>query len=180
VDTLSTLFRQALIRSDGNGRTVFGTAVPYGQTVDIEEFGQSYREQFAPGAFARSIRERGSKVKLCVNHESRKLPIGKATELREAADGLHAAFHVSATRDGDEALQLVRDGVVDSFSVGFRPVRDRRDGNVVVRVEAALMEVSLVGWPAYEGAGVAGVRTARPALSVDMARRRLELILKTW
>lgn len=177
---MSTLFRQAAFRADGTGRTVYGVAVPYGQTVDIEEFGRTYREQFAPGAFARSIRERGNKVRLFVGHESRKLPIGKATELREAADGLHAAFHVSATRDGDEALQLVRDGVVDAFSVGFRPVRDRQDGGVTVRVEAALMEVSLVGIPAYAGAGVAGVRTARPALSVDIARRRLELILKTW
>ncbi|GAA1925491.1 HK97 family phage prohead protease [Streptomyces durmitorensis] len=173
-------FRQALVRSDGTGRTVYGVAVPYGQTVDIEEFGQAYKEQFAPGSFARSIRERGDKVKLCVNHESRKLPIGRATELRETADGLHAAFAVSATRDGDEALQLVRDGVVDSFSVGFRPVRDRRDGDVVVRVEASLWEVSLVSWPAYAGAGVTGVRTAHPALSVDIARRRLELLLRTW
>ncbi|TGB13295.1 HK97 family phage prohead protease [Streptomyces sp. MZ04] len=176
----STLYRQTSFRADGTGRTIYGVAMPYGQTVDIEEFGRSYKERFAPGAFARSIRERSDKIRLFVGHESRKLPIGKATELREAADGLHAAFHVSATRDGDEALQLVRDGVVTAFSVGFRPVRDRQESGVTVRTECALYEVSLVGIPAYEGAAVAGVRTARPAISVDIARRRLDLILKTW
>lgn len=169
-----------LVRADETGRTVFGLAVPYGVETQIREYGRSYMERFAPGAFARSVEERGSKVRLFVGHESNRLPIGRATELREAADGLHAAFHIPATRAGDDALALVRDGVVDSFSVGFRPIHDRQDGDVTVRVEAALMEVSLVGIPAYEGAAVAGIRTATPALSVDVARRRLDLILKTW
>ncbi|MGI5192267.1 HK97 family phage prohead protease [Streptomyces sp. CA-288835] len=169
-----------LVRADETGRTVFGLAVPYGVDTDIREHGSSYIERFAPGAFARSIDERGSKVRLFVGHEARRLPIGRATELREASDGLHAAFHIPATRDGDDALELVRTGVVDAFSIGFRPIRNRQDGDVTVRTEAALIEVSLVGIPAYEGAAVAGVRTASPALSVDVARRRLDLILKTW
>ncbi|MFE0132051.1 HK97 family phage prohead protease [Streptomyces sp. NPDC059037] len=170
----------AVLRAAESGRTVFGTAVPYGQVAEISEFGATYRERFAPGAFARSIRERGQKVKLFVGHESRRLPIGKATELRETPDGLYAAFRVAETREGDDALTLVRDGAVDAFSVSFRPVRDRRDGDVIERVEAALIEVSLVGLPAYPGAVVAGVRSAHPTLSVDAARRRLDLIIKSW
>lgn len=169
-----------LIRADDTGRTVFGLAVPYGEITEIREFGQSYREKFAPGAFSRSIAERGHKVRLLVSHDARSLPIGKATELREAADGLHAAFHVAATREGDDALELVRSGTVDAFSIGFRPIRDRQDGGVTVRIEAALVEVSLVGFPAYEGAAVAGVRTAHHPLSVDLATRRLDLILTSW
>ncbi len=46
--------------------------------------------------------------------------------------------------------------MVDAFSV-FPTIRDRREGDVIVRVEAALLEVSLTGVPAYLGA-VAGVR----------------------
>jgi hypothetical protein len=76
---------------------------------------------------------------------------------------------------------LVRSGTVDAFSVGFMPIRDRRDEDgTVVRLEAALREVSLVAMPAYEGALVAGVRSTTRSLSVDIARRRLNLILETF
>ena len=69
-------------------------------------------------------------------------------------------------------LTLVRDGVLDSFSVAFRPVRDRRENGVIVRAEASLSEVSLVGQPAYEGALVAGIRAAgRPSAPYPPGRR---------
>lgn len=172
------LYRTApLLRADmPTGRTIHGLAVPYGVETDVG----GYTERFQYGTFAKSIRQRGDKVKLFTGHQHQKLPIGRATDLRETADGLHAAFLVSDTRDGNEALQLVRDGVVDSFSIGFKPITDQRDGNVVVRTEAALMEVSLVGIPAYPGAVVAGVRSQPQNLSVDIARRRIDLLLHTW
>lgn len=160
---------------------MFGVVVPYGPVAEIHEFGRSYRERFAPGAFQRSISERGNKVRLLVSHDTRKLPIGRATELHEQPDGLRASFAIAATRDGDDALELVRSGTVDAFSVGFRPIRHRIDGDVTVRTEAALMEVSLVGFPAYEGAVVGGVRhnLGAPALSVDIASRRLDLLVRS-
>ena len=136
----------------------------------------SYKVECAPGAFARSIEQRGSKVKLFTQHETRRFPIGRAVHLEERPDGLHAAFYVSDTRDGNEALELIRDGVVDAFSIGFAPVRERRRGDVTVRTEAALREVSLVHTPAYEGALVAGVRSSTPVLTADAARRRLVLL----
>ena len=177
----STLYRVAeLARADEAGRSVFGRVCPYGETVTVDDGMGAYRERFEPGAFTRSIAERGHKVRLFIQHETRRFPIGKATELREAVDGVHAAFALPRTRDADEALELVSAGVVDGFSVGFRPVRDRREGGVTVRVEAALHEVSLVHSPAYAGALVAGVRSADNRLHVEIARRRLDLILRTW
>lgn len=177
---MTTLYRSTLLRADATGRTVYGVVMPYSQPAEVRDgFGPSYLEQFAPGAFARSIRERGRKVKLFVQHETRRLPIGRATELDEHPEGLHASFAVAKTRDGDDALELVQAGVVDGFSVGFAPIRDRkeRDGTVT-RVEAAIREVSLVHSPAYEGAGVAGVRSSD--LTVDVARRRLRLLLARY
>lgn len=161
---------------------MFGIVVPYGQVAEVSDGGRPYRERFELGAFDRSIRERGSKVRLFTGHETRKLPIGKAVELREHTEGLHAAFDVAATRDGDDALELVRSGVVDSFSIGFRGVREHLDGEVVVRTEAALMEVSLVGIPAYPGATVAGVRAQRESLVIprSVAAARLNLLLSDW
>jgi HK97 family phage prohead protease len=171
----------SLLRADGEGRTVHGIAMPFGEVATVNDGYGMYQERFEFGAFKHTIQNRGHKIRLFAVHSSmRKLPIGKATELREERDGLHAAFHVAETRDGDDALELVRTGVVDSFSISFRPIRDRKDKGVTVRTEVALVEVSLVGVPAYEGATVAGVRSASPALTVDIARRRLDLLLKSW
>lgn len=157
---------------------MFGTVVPYDQEITVRDFDGEYREQFAPGAFARSIAERGHKLKLLVAHDARtRYPVGRAVELREERFGLFAAFEVASTRDGDEALENIRAGVVDSFSVGFRPIRDRRNEHgVVIRVEAALLEVSLTGVPAYPGAEIAGVRAASLVIARAVAERRLKLL----
>lgn len=174
---MSILYRSSADLTPGSGRTVYGTVVPYGAVAEVSDGGsRPYRERFEFGAFDRSIRERGSKVRLFTGHETRKLPIGRAVELHERSEGLHAAFEIAATRDGDDALELVRSGVVDSFSIGFRGIRERIDGDVVVRIEAALMEVSLVGLPAYAGAAVAGVRSPQSLViprAVAEARRSL-------
>lgn len=170
-----TLYRAAEL-TPGSGRTVFGTVVPYGQVAEVSDgYGEPYRERFEFGAFGRSIRERGNKVRLFTGHETRKLPIGRAVELEEQRDGLHAAFEIAATRDGDDALELVRSGTVDAFSIGFRGIRERTEGRVVVRTEAALMEVSLVGLPAYAGAAVAGVRS-QLVIPRSVAAARLSLL----
>jgi HK97 family phage prohead protease len=144
----------------GDGRTVYGVVMPYEQTATVSDYGAPYKERFQFGAFSRSISERGRKVKLFTGHETNRLPIGRATKLAERYDGLHAEFLVAKTRDGDDALALVAAEIADAFSVGFRPVRDYDDHGVTVRTEAALLEVSLVGLPAYTGATVAGIRSA--------------------
>ena len=180
----SILYRESqsglLLRddNDGDGRTVFGIVAPYGQEVTITERGRRYREMFAPQCFAKSIETRGHKIRLMGMHDTeRSFPLGRATELREESDGLHAAFHVANTSAGNDALELVRSGLVDSFSVGFRPIKDVERRGVCVRVEAALMEVSLVTRPAYSGAMVAGIRSQQSApLSADQAQRRLSLL----
>ncbi|MCF3939075.1 HK97 family phage prohead protease [Gordonia tangerina] len=169
-----TLFRSAPVEKV-EGRTVFGLAVPYGDVIDVNDFG-GYRESFERGAFAKTIKARGDKVKLFTGHDRQRLPIGRATELRESAAGLHAAFEIAATRDGDDALELVKSGTVDSFSIGFRPIASRSDGDVTVMTEVALMEVSLVGIPAYEGAAIAGVRSHHQRISTAAASARLRLL----
>lgn len=176
---MTILYRSTEL-TPGTGREIFGRAVPYGVTIDVTDFdGARYRERFEYGAFARTIRERGHKVKLLDHHNRRKLAVGRAVDLREESDGLHSAFEVANTRDGDELLELVRTGVVDSFSIGFEPVRDRRErdanGDLVVRLEVKLHEVSAVNFPAYEDALIGGVRSE---LSIPraVAERRLKLL----
>jgi HK97 family phage prohead protease len=164
------------------GRSIWGTVVPYNEVTTIADSGgRTYLERFQVGAFARSIAERGSKIQLYVGHETmRKLPVGRAVELEETSEGLQAVFELGHTSEAEDALTAIREGLVDSFSVGFRPLRQVTRDGVIVRTEASLREVSLVGMPAYSGALVGGVRSDTPQLSVDMARKRLSILLNSF
>lgn len=154
-----------------DGRTVYGTLVPYGVSTRIGG-GMGYDETFAAGAFAKSITEgAASRAKLTVGHRLELLPIGRATELVEEPSRLVGSFYVSNTADGDDALQRIRDGAVDSFSVEFQPIRSEwnQDRTAVVRREARLFGVSLVAYPAYDGALVTGIRSV--AAVADILQR---------
>jgi len=166
-DQINRAFRGDLsIRADSDGRTVAGIVVPFETVARVSDGGAPYDEMFAPGAFTRTIAERGDKVKLLMQHNSAE-PIGRATLLREDAAGLYGEFRVSAVPAGDQALELVRDGVIDSFSVGFAKVKHRKDKGVVVRTEVALREASLVTFPAYDTARITALRTALESLPDD-------------
>lgn len=154
------------IRADGDGRTVSGIVVPFDTVARVSDGGPSYEERFQRGAFAKTIHERGERVKLLMQHDSHE-PIGRATLLREDAAGLYGEFKVSAVPSGDQALELVRDGVIDSFSVGFSPVKHTRDQGVTVRTEVALREASLVTFPAYDTARITALRAMVADLPED-------------
>ena len=168
------------IRRSGDGRTIAGICAPYGQTAQIADMNGRYAETIERGAFARTIAERGpGKVKLLVQHEQQSLPIGRAVLLREDSAGLYGEFRVSKTAKGDEVLTLVRDGALDSFSIGFRPIRDRWSTDRTLRtlLEARLDEVSVVSFPAYEAASILAVR-ARIAPQLLAAQQRLHTLRK--
>jgi len=135
------------IRLDAETREVTGLAVPYGQTADI---GGVYREQFVPGAI-RSVED----VKLFWQHSE---PIGKILEGRDTEAGFEIRAKISDTPRGNEAYTLLRDGVINKFSVGFVPVEQTRDGDLVTRTHVLLRECSLVSFPAFDGASVSEVR----------------------
>lgn len=152
----------------GDGRTVHGIAVPWNSPSRVADPGTGvYEEVFLRGSFEHTIRSGGAKVKFLVNHNKLAAPIGVATLLREDAIGLYTELRVSQTREGDDALELIRDGALDSFSVGFKPIRPdwpmtaqlAKRGQTVERREVALREISAVSFPSYTGAAILGVRT---------------------
>lgn len=147
--------------ADESGRTVFGRFVPYGEPATVNDGDGPYRERFAPGAFTRSLEQTASKVSMFVQHDRRAIPLARGlVDWQETDGGLDGAFRLIDTSAADDALVAIREGVMDSFSVGFRGLRAEQDGDTTVRTEAALLEVSLVTSPAYSGALVGGVRTA--------------------
>lgn len=140
--------REFAIRDvDTDLREVSGIAVPYGQ--------RSNGEMFA----AESVQP-AENVMLFWRHEE---PIGKIIEHKHTADGWEIRARISSTPRGDEAYTLVRDGVIDKFSVGFFPTDSfiEKDGTVVVTA-ADVREVSLVPLPWYDGAQLTEVRESAP------------------
>jgi HK97 family phage prohead protease/HK97 family phage major capsid protein len=135
------------VRLEAETREVVGLAVPYGQTADIAGI---YREQFVPGAI-RSVED----VKLFWQHSE---PIGKILSGRDTEEGFEIRAMISDTPRGQEAYTLLKDGVINKFSVGFAPVEQTRDGDLVTRTLVDLKEVSLVSFPAFTGASVSEVR----------------------
>ncbi|NDH88617.1 MAG: HK97 family phage prohead protease, partial [Actinobacteria bacterium] len=114
-------------------RTVIGRAVPYDQPTDVG----GYKESFVRGAFG-AIKKN---LPLLYQHNE---PVGKITATRDADDGLHISARLSETPRGEEVLTLLRDGVLDSFSIGFQPKQSKRQDGVTVRTGAVLREVSVV------------------------------------
>ena len=146
MDNLET--REVEFRFDEESRTVSGIAVPYDQETSI---GGAYTESFKRGSIAEDVTD----VKLFYGHEE---PIGKVIEGRDTEHGFEITAKISDTARGNEVRTLLKDGVLNKFSVGFVPVNSERDGNTVVRTEVSLREVSVVPFPAYAGATVTEVR----------------------
>lgn len=139
---------------DADKREVSGVAVPWGQTADIGGF---YKEIVARGAVVDS-----DAALLFWRHDE---PIGRIASVRDSDAGWEITARISETARGDEAYTLLRDGVIDQFSIGFQPVEHTdeiaEDGTVTrTRTKIRVHEVSLVPFPAYEGAKVAQVRAA--------------------
>ena len=121
-----------------SGRTLTGTAMPYG-TVS-----PGFRERFEPGAFG-EVRA----VDLNLQHDPAVVVARGAT----LTDGPRELSVRADLPEGSAALKLVKRGALRGFSVEFRAKRERRDAAGVRVVEAAtLTGLALVDRGAYPGA----------------------------
>jgi HK97 family phage prohead protease len=166
------------LRANSDGRTIFGIAVPYNKEQRITS---TMVEVFRKGVFSEVIKA-PHRVKLLRGHGENNV-LGRATLLKETEDGLYAEFKISKTREGDEALELVKDGALDQLSVGFMPIKNKkRPDGVMERLKAHLAEVSLVTFGAYgEMASITGMREGQPLLTprLDEARKILDAIQRS-
>lgn len=138
----------------GDGMTLEGVAVPFNQRYAL--FGD-YAEVIDPDC------DFGTRKTVKVSREHGDL-IGKLTDMRSEADGLHVVAKLADTESGREAAELVREGVYDGFSIGFRPVENRvidsDDGVTEVhRRKVDLFEVAVTGIPAYPAAEITSQRS---------------------
>lgn len=143
-------------------RVIGGIAVPWNEVSRLTN--DPTGERFLPGSLTRSVKARGDRLKLFRgNHGHDMVPIGRAISLdARHPDGLYTTWRIANTPMGDQTLEEVREGLLDSFSVGFRdltPVNKRRGPDGVREIhEAELGEVTLLPTGAYDGARVLEVR----------------------
>ena len=145
-------------RIDPDERTFEGYAAAYGN-VDTDN------DVIEQGAFAKSIKEGfpAKRIKVLWQHKA-DTPIGLPIDMREDSKGLWVKSKISRTAKGDEAIELMRDGVIDRLSVGFSIPGGKSsiDGQGIRHIyEGKLFEYSLVTWPANDQAIITGVKTLK-------------------
>lgn len=135
---------------EGDGRTLEGVAVPFGQIIDTWDGAETFDSS--------CVFDGLDSAKLCYQHGEL---IGRITDADSQADGLHITARISDTQLGRDVVALLRDGALDSLSVGFIPVESETDKEGVThRRRVRLLETSVVSWPAYEAAKITGQRAA--------------------
>lgn len=142
---------------DADTRTIEGIAAPYGEVFEAGDF----NERFEPGVFGDFNSDANVRLYSEHDHLEKRSPIGVVTEGKNTKDGFQIRAKISATAKGDEVYQLLKDGVLRNFSVGFLPVDSNYDDktNTVIHTKADLKEVSVVAFPAYTQATVLAVRS---------------------
>ena len=110
-----------------------------------------------PGAFAASLRHKGSSaIRMLFQHDPSE-PVGTWLDMRETERGLYVEGRLDPNvQRGRELLSLLDSKGLDGLSIGFKTVTARRDRATGARLlqQVDLWEVSLVTFPALAGARV--------------------------
>lgn len=116
------------------------------------------KDIIAPGSFTDSLKRR--KVALLWQHNT-KDPIGKILRLTENSFGLMTTAQLNLElQKAREIYSLIKKGIVNSLSIGYRVVTSRRDKRSGIRIitKIDLWEISLVTFPANEQATISHVK----------------------
>jgi hypothetical protein len=149
----------------------------YASLFDHEDMG---RDIVVRGAFRDSLKKRGAGgIKMLFQHDPNQ-PIGIWQDLVEDARGLYAKGRImTEVAKGAEVLALMRAGVLDGLSIGFRAVTGRRDAHTGVRKlqQVDLWEISVVTFPMQQGARIATTK-GRPFADNSPTQREFERWLR--
>ena len=143
---MSKLLRREIELRHTGGREISGVIVHYGSVAELP-FG---KEVFKRGAFTGGVGD----VILRFGHD-RYRPLartgGGGLEVEDTNDALMLRAALPDTSDGNDALKLVKTGVLRGLSAEFIAVEERFDkqSGVVTIEKAKLMGVGVVDRPAY-------------------------------
>jgi len=185
-----TLCQEIRASGQGDGLTFSGHAAVFNT---LSESLGCFRERIAAGAFGKSLQM--DDIRALLNHDPNHV-LGRnrsnTLDLREDDHGLW--FEVRAPDvEWVRALRVsVERGDINQCSFGFECLRDEWrtvDGQEErTLLEVRLFDISLVTYPAYtatdaqvrSAADVFAARTRARGPSLDVVRRRLDLIEKEW
>jgi HK97 family phage prohead protease len=129
--------------------TVGGYASTFNDPYKVRDQYGTFDETIMPGAWDRSLQNRGHKIQLLALHDS--LPHGstKARNLTLAPDKHGLGFEWKPNPERSDSMNIARgiaDGSIDEMSVGMRipDGGDSWDGDQRSISEATLMEISVV------------------------------------
>jgi len=142
-------FSSHIEAADTERRVIAGKIVPF------EEVGNTSvgKVVFAKGSI--NIGDPG-KVKMLMQHAPER-PIGRMQKFNEEQDGIYASFKISASMQGQDALILAGEQLIDGLSVGVDVNKSVQKKDYLYVTSATLREVSLVESPAFTAAQVTKV-----------------------
>jgi HK97 family phage prohead protease len=142
-------FSSHIEAADTERRVIAGKIVPF------EEVGNTSvgKVVFAKGSI--DIGDPG-KVKMLMQHSPER-PIGRMQKFNEEKDGIYASFKISASMQGQDALILAGEQLIDGLSVGVDVNKSVQKKDYLYVTSATLREVSLVESPAFTAAQVTKV-----------------------
>ena len=145
-----------VLAEDGESpRTISGIAVPWGVEATVSD---GTRVKFERG----SLPVTGKKPKLLKYHDAEQ-PVGVVTGRIDAEDGMVFTARISATSEGNDMLELIKDEAVDAVSVGVEVIDGTYDeSGTLVIAKADWQELSLVTAPAFKGATITEVAATAP------------------
>jgi len=146
-------------QGDEQPRTISGIAVPYGvdatvlggQTVRIEQ-----------GALPTD----GPAPRLLEDHDTGRI-VGKVTGREDTSDGMLFEAQIAKTQAGDDLVELLKMGALDSVSVGIEATDYEMDGKTMVVKAAEWEELSVVYKPAFAGAQITKIAAAEAEATPD-------------
>lgn len=161
-----------------SNRTMTGVVARYGRVYDLRTF----TERLLPGVFRKSIAESARALPLHINHAHDLVPVGRAVSWEDTDEHLIGTWEFDTRAEAVEAARQAEEGYLTGLSVGFNPLQTRWDASGdkphADRIEARLLETSMVSVPGYEDVGVLAIRSMGnpevPGLAVAPTPRLLE------
>ena len=140
-------------------RTISGIAVPY--NVEATVLGGT-RVRILQGA----LPTEGPAPRLLEDHDTGRV-VGKVVAREDTDDGMLFTAEIARTRAGDDLVELLKMGALDSVSVGIEATDSEYDDGTLVVKAARWDELSVVYRPAFSGAQITKIAAAEPEASPD-------------
>lgn len=166
--------------TDTDSRKVSGYAAIFGNK-------DSSGDILIRGCFSKSIQERGvgssanRKIAFLWQHNMSD-PIGRITELYEDEKGLYFEAEIDKIPQGDRALEQMKSGTINQFSIGYKYVWDKIDYDdekeAFICKELELFELSAVTVGANEETYFAGMKSDQIESEANQLHRDTEKAIK--